>query len=458
MPDLKCKYAFRRSTISRRLQCPGAESGIANPMGPAYVQTFRAIHLIFAQEDMVQGNFLTSLAELETEFRSMNPELELTVRDPAQGVEGFVVVWNSQIAKHGPLGPCGKGGTRITPSTSLDEIRMLAQRMALKNAGAGLPLGGAKSGMRDDSNSPGFEKRFRRFTQRVAPILVERGGIFGGFGFDVGARPELPIWACDELKTLKCFTGKPLSMGGTDYDKEGIAGLGVATAAKAYLQKRGTDLEQTTFAVQGVGAMGAAVIRYFGVTGAKLTAVSDPRIGGTHRLNTFASSALVNALSTQQFDVAKTLLAEEASNISTDSNDVLYERVELLFPCALQEVIRGDNAAKIQAPLIVEGANGPCTVEAYSYLLSNNHVVVPDFIANPGGIIAAFVEMTSTISPEENVRSRGNVERAKTLTENKITANVAELCDLIAEYRVTSLEASRYLALRAMLRSKPTAQ
>ena len=161
------------------------------------------------------------------------------MRDPTLGVEGYVVVWNTGISVGGPLERCGKGGTRITPGVSLDEVKMLARTMALKNAAAGLPLGGAKSGLKLDPDAPGFERQYRRFVRLCAPLLRENGGVFGGFGFDIGGRPEQALWACDELKSTRCFTGKPLHMGGTDYDREGIAGLGVAIAAQTMLQVKG---------------------------------------------------------------------------------------------------------------------------------------------------------------------------------------------------------------------------
>lgn len=170
--------------------------------------------------------FLAQLDRLRKDFDAMQPELELTVRDSAMGVEGYVVVWNTGISTGGPLGHCGKGGTRITPTLTLDEVKMLARTMALKNAAADLPLGGAKSGLKLDPAVPGFEKQYRRFVRLCAPVLHENGGPFGGFGFDIGGRPEHALWACDELKSTRCFTGKPLNMGGTDYDREGIAGLG----------------------------------------------------------------------------------------------------------------------------------------------------------------------------------------------------------------------------------------
>src|SRR4029078_3654461 len=177
------------------------------------------------------------------------------------GVEGYVVVWNTGISIDGPLERSGKGGTRITPNVTLDEVRMLARTMALKNAAAGLPLGGAKSGLKLDPAASGFEKQYRRFVRLCAPLLHENGGVFGGFGFDIGARPEHALWACDELQSTRSFTGKPLAMGGTDYDREGIAGLGVAVAGNTLMQIRQANVAGATFAIQGMGAMGAAVLR-----------------------------------------------------------------------------------------------------------------------------------------------------------------------------------------------------
>src|SRR4249919_3498068 len=105
--------------------------------------------------------FYAELKTLRDYFEAMAPELEVTVRDSALGVEGYVVVWNTGISVGGPLERCGKGGTRITPTVSLQEVKMLARTMALKNAAAGLPLGGAKSGLKLDPGSPGFETQYR---------------------------------------------------------------------------------------------------------------------------------------------------------------------------------------------------------------------------------------------------------------------------------------------------------
>src|SRR4051812_23078895 len=195
-------------------------------------------------------DFRAELTRLQSNFAALQPELEVTVRDPSLGVEGYVVVWNTGISIGGPLERSGKGGTRITPKVTLDEVKMLARTMALKNAAAGLPLGGAKSGLKANPDAPDFEKTYRRFAQLMKPHLHEFGGSYGGFGFDIGARPVHPKWICDELKSTRSFTGKPVEMGGTDYDKEGIAGLGVATAAHALLKTQHKNVKTANFAVQ----------------------------------------------------------------------------------------------------------------------------------------------------------------------------------------------------------------
>jgi glutamate dehydrogenase (NAD(P)+) len=383
--------------------------------------------------------FHAELEALKDYFEAMQPELEAILRDPALGVEGYVVVWNTGISIGGPLERCGKGGTRIAPTVSLPEVGMLARTMALKNAAAGLPMGGAKSGLRADPSAPGFEKQYRRFVRLCAPLLHENGGPFGGFGFDIGARPEHALWACDELKSTQCFTGKPLHMGGTDYDREGIAGLGVAVAGATMLQARGQDAARATFAVQGMGAMGAAVLRYFSETGGRLAAIGDPRYSGTWSFDRLPSAELHAALLTQDTAAAMSLLGAEARKVSSSAEDVLYLPTDILFPCAVQNVVTEDNVDRVQARHVCEGANGPVTEAARSRLHARGIPVVPDFIANPGGAIAAFVELTSTGADKSG--------EAKRLTRDRIAANVRALFEMAERNDCEPQHAAMYMAL-----------
>ncbi len=388
---------------------------------------------------------LSQLKEYQEKFDTMDAELELCVKDPALGVEGFVVVWNTAIcqggvfAQNGRLG-CGKGGTRVMQGTSLEGVKRLAKNMALKNAAAGLPLGGAKSGVNIDPNDPSYETKYRRFVKLVQEegVLYEDGGIFGGFGYDIGGRPPLnAIWACDELKSTKSFTGKPVDMGGTDYDKQGIAGYGVAVAARTALACKGYDIAQASFAVQGVGAMGAAVLHYFSEFGAKLKAFSDPRYGGLWRFKTYASDKSIQALFTQDEKAVKACLEDEADFISDDNSTALYESVDVVFPCALEDTITLDNVERVIAPFVVEGANNPTRPEAKERLFELDRFLVPDVLANPGGIIAAFVEMT--------VQEGDKVVAAKKETEERITKNVEHMISLVREHGVRPEQAALYM-------------
>ncbi len=403
---------------------------------------------------MNKEEFYKELYELENKFKNMQPELELTVREPKSKVEGYVVVWNTDISVGGKLERCGKGGTRITAEVSLAEVKMLARKMALKNAAAGLPLGGAKSGMKANPDSEDFEERYKKFVNLCKPILFENGGIFGGFGFDIGAREPHPKWACDALGSTKSFTGKPLEMGGTDYDKEGTAGLGVATAAKIALEIDKKDIQTANFTVQGIGAMGAAVVRYFSEYGGKLFAISDPRINGTWIFGEKSvPTDIIKAISIGNIDKLNELLNLYNFEHTENSEDILYIKTDILFPCAVQNVITSKNSDKIKARYIVEGANSPCTPNAHRKLFKNNITVIPDFIANSGGIIAAYVELTSDASVEDNIKNKTKVKEAKKMTIDKISKNVQEMLLMAKNLQIEPPHAGMYLALKKILNS-----
>lgn len=394
---------------------------------------------------MDRAEFEDALKSYEDRFNAMEPELELTVRDPELGVEGWVVVWSTISCKDGPLGRVGKGGTRIHEHMSMDELRMLARTQTLKNAAADIGTGGAKSGMKDDPNSPGFEERYRRFAQLVAPALRENGGPWGGFGYDIGANPIHCQWCCDELESTTCFTGKPVEMGGTDYDVEGIAGLGVAVAARTLLEETGKSTSSTIIAVQGAGAMGAAVCRYATEYGMTLRYLADPRLGGCWQIETDFEGDLRDAVISMDFEASKAAL-EAGPHICMALDDVLVQAVDILLPCAVQYVITEDNVDSINATMVVEGANNPCTMDARAELYARGVTVIPDFIANPGGAIAAYVELISTVTNEENVRTRAKVTEAVEFTESKVTSNVKQMLELADSIGIDPVRAGLYLS------------
>ena len=357
-------------------------------------------------------------------------------------IEGYVVVWNTDICADGPLHNngkgCGKGGTRIKKDLCLDDVKRLARAMAEKNAAAGLPLGGAKSGLKADPEAPDYEQKWKRFVQLVKDegVLFEDGGIFGGFGYDIGGKPPLnALWTIEQLGNGRSFTGKPLDLGGTDYDKIGIAGLGVAVAGRTLLNTK-SDVEIPSFAVQGLGAMGSAVARYFE---GRLKAISDPRFGGTWLFENAASKNFINNPTLEN-------LQQEAQLISDNPSGALYQDVDIIFPCALEDTITKDNAHKIKASFVSEGANNPTTDEAYQILFDNGTLVAPDILANPGGVIAAYVEMTSQSSKKP--------EEAIALTKEKISANIKTLLRYVDALNVRPDLVADYLTYKNLLGEK----
>ena len=397
--------------------------------------------------------FHQEFAELKQQFDAAQPEFALTVADHALGVEGYVVVWNTKIAEGGPLHGAGKGGTRCEATLDLAQVARLACTMALKNAAADLPVGGAKSGVKLDKHDPMYERKWRRFIELTAPALHERGGCFGGYGYDKGCHvPDNALWAIDELTskhigTERSFTGKPVEVGGTDYDNEGIAGLGVAVAARTALETQGKSARGARFAVQGMGAMGAGIYRYFTEYGGELAALSDPLLGGTWVFEHALPDALSLALTHREVGAANTLLPQAGKKISADVSEVLYRDIDVLFPAATEDAITAANAHRVKARFICEGANNPTSDEAHQILFARNQMVVPDIIANAGGIIAAFVEMTTPTTPEV-IRSRAKVQKAKDLTIAKISGNTRRLIDMVTRLDVPPDQVADVMALR----------
>ena len=388
--------------------------------------------------------FHSELERLKNDFDSIEPVLELTVKDDSMDVEGFVVVWNTSIAKSGPLFEnqkgCGKGGTRIKDGLTLEEVRRLARAMAEKNAAAGLPLGGAKSGLNANPDAPDYEAKWKRFVRLVKDegVLYEDGGVFGGFGYDIGGKPPLnALWTIEELGSGRSFTGKPIGKGGTDYDKIGIAGLGVAVAGKTLMELHGQPAQGSTFSVQGVGAMGSAVIRYFSEYGTILKYISDPKYGGTWKFESGGAS--------KQFIETPTLeiLQNEAVKISSENEGALFEDVDIIFPCAMEDTITQDNVNRIQAKYMSEGANNPTTGKAHELLFEKGIKVVPDILANPGGIIAAYVEMTSS--------SDNKSQEAIDITKKRVASNVEELVTNVKKFNTSPDLVADYMTYKKIL-------
>ena len=199
--------------------------------------------------------------------------------------------------------------------------------------------------------------------------------------------------------------------------------------------------------MQGMGAMGAGICRYFSEYGGQLVAFSDPLFGGTWVLNDGLPERLKAALVRRDFDGANCLLPQFGEKLSDDVAEVLYQDIDVLFPAATEDTITARNAWKVKAPFLVEGANSPTSDEGYQILFEKRTHIVPDIIANAGGIIAAFVEMT-TPTTTEITKSRLKIRKAKETTFAKLTRNTNRMIDMVRRFGARADQVAFVMACR----------
>lgn len=322
------------------------------------------------------------------------PERELTVSVPVVHDDGSVRVYKGYRVQHSSArGPC-KGGIRYHPDVNLNEVKALAAMMTWKCAVVGIPYGGAKGGIQVDPSGMSqheLERMTRRFTAMILPILGPKRDIPAP---DVNTNPQVMAWIADTVTMLggaavpEIVTGKPINMGGSQGRKE-ATGRGVAIVTGELLKQMGHASADTTVAVQGYGNVGSYAARILHDMGCKVIAVSDVS-GGIYNPNGLDLAAVDRAVAAHP----KRLLAGyTASDVDRITNEELLEcPADVLIPAALEHQIRADNADRIEARYIIEGANGPTTREADAILESRGRIVVPDILANAGGVAVSYLE------------------------------------------------------------------
>lgn len=305
------------------------------------------------------------------------PEKIVTVADPKSGMRGVLVIDNTARGM-------GKGGTRMSPTLTTTEVCRLARVMTWKWAAADLRFGGAKAGIRFDPAAAERETVLRRFVRALASEVPEEYV----FGLDMGLTENDAAIIQDELGSSYVAVGSPRELGGVPYDRWGITGYGVAEACAAALQHTGRDVREARVVVQGFGAVGAAAAERLHELGACIIGVSTA-IGAVFDPDGLDVPALLAARSEhgdaciRDLSGVKELAAGEELELDGD----------VLIPAALQDVIDAQLASRLRFGLVAEGANLPCTPDALEVLARRGVPVVPDFIANAGGIVAAAYAM-----------------------------------------------------------------
>jgi glutamate dehydrogenase (NAD(P)+) len=303
--------------------------------------------------------------------------------DTTQVFEGYRVTHN--IAR----GP-SKGGIRYHPDVTLDEVKALAMWMTWKCALAGIPFGGAKGGVicNPKQMSEGeLQRMTRRFTSEIINEIGPEKDIPAP---DVGTDGRVMAWIFDTYSmnkghsVLGVVTGKPLTIGGS-LGREEATARGALYCVREAVRKRQMSLQGTTVAVQGFGNVGSFLARFLAEDGATVIAISDSSSGLYNQNGIDVQAAFAHKRETGS--LAGFRGAEPISN-----DDLLLLDCDVLAPCALEQVITADNADKVKAKIIVEGANGPVTPTADEILEDKDVLVLPDILANAGGVIVSYFE------------------------------------------------------------------
>jgi glutamate dehydrogenase (NAD(P)+) len=297
--------------------------------------------------------------------------------------EGYRVTHN--IAR----GP-SKGGIRYHPDVTLDEVRSLAMWMTWKCSLMGIPFGGAKGGVVCDPKKLSVRELERLTRRYTSEIINEIGPEKDIPAPDVGTNPRVMAWIFDTYSmnkghsVLGVVTGKPLNVGGSLGRLEATA-HGALYVLREAMRKRGLGFRDARVAVQGFGNVGSYLALFLEEEGAKVVALSDSG-GGIHNPNGID----VKAAQAHKQETGALAGLKDTEAISND--DLLLLDVDVLAPCALEQVITSANADKIKAPIIVEGANGPVTPTADEILEERGVLVLPDVLANAGGVVVSYFE------------------------------------------------------------------
>lgn len=319
-----------------------------------------------------------------------SPRREMTVSIPLRRDDGTVEVFTGHRVQHNFSRGPAKGGLRFAPNVHLDEVRALAMWMTWKCALLDVPYGGAKGGIRIDPrdySQAELERVTRRYTSEILPIIGPDKDIPAP---DVGTDERTMAWIMDTYSVSSGYTvpgvvtGKPVSLGGS-LGRATATSAGVVHIALAALRHLGLRPSTTTAAVQGFGKVGAGTAQLLADAGVKVVAVSD-QYGAIHHAGGIDVAALQSHVA-----VTGTLVGFAGAD-AMPADQLLALEVDLLVPAAVEGVLHEGNAVDVAAKVIVEGANGPTTGAADRILADRGVLVVPDILANAGGVIVSYFE------------------------------------------------------------------
>ncbi len=360
-----------------------------------------------------------------TDFDEFGPEKVLEVHNKKTGLHGFTVVDNTA------LGPA-KGGIRMTPSVSIEEVMKLARAMTWKCALAGIPFGGGKSGIianaKELSNSEkkALVKSFGEAIKPICPSLYIAAP-------DMNMAENEMEWLIEGNGNKKCCTGKPAKMGGLPHEL-GSTGFGVFHAIKVAAEHLGWDLKDKTFAVEGFGNVGWFVTKFMTEVGAKCVAASDSK------------GVIINpeGLSFKELSETKTKkgTVTSAKGVVKPSHEILKVQADILIPAAIPDLIKEHDISNMKFKLIVCGSNIVMRPDLEEVFHNKGVLLVPDFVANAGGVISSYVEHIG-----------GDAKKMWKIVEEKVTENTRETLEHSKKNNISPRQAALKIA-RQRVKSK----
>lgn len=324
------------------------------------------------------------------------PKRALVVDVPIELDNGTIAHFEGYRVQHNTSRGPGKGGVRFHQDVTLSEVMALSAWMSIKNAAVNVPYGGAKGGIRVDPKTLSrgeLERMTRRYTSEIGIIIGPTKDIPAP---DVNTNEQIMAWMMDTYSMNEgatatgVVTGKPVDLGGSLGRRE-ATGRGVYTVGVEAARHIGLDISKSKVAVQGFGNVGGIAAKLFAQAGAKIVAVQDH--GGTIFKGSGLDVLLLLEHVAKHGSVAGFTEAE-----AVDANTFWDVECDILIPAALEQQITSENATRIQACLVIEGANGPTTTAADDILQSRNILVVPDVIANAGGVTVSYFEWVQDFS------------------------------------------------------------
>lgn len=331
--------------------------------------------------------------------RLKHPKRTIEVCIPVRMDDGSLKIFKGYRVRYDDTRGPTKGGLRYHPKVSLAEVKALALWMTFKCAVVGIPFGGAKGGVivnPKELSRMELERLSRSFIEQIADFIGPDTDIPAP---DVYTNAIIMGWMADEYakiyrkSTPAVITGKPIPLGGS-LGRDDATGRGAYYCLKELESKHSWNPSEIKIAIQGFGNAGQHVARFLHADGYKIVAVSDSK-GGIHKKEGFDVPSLIHFKNETRELKAVYCVETVCEMVDADhiTNEELLELdVDILIPAALESVITKKNANKIKAKTILEIANGPITTEADAVLTKNNHLIIPDILANAGGVTVSYFE------------------------------------------------------------------